>query len=70
MTRIIMGSGHGKGEKERWETHEHKTTAKSKALKGEMKKTGHSEERIKAIHKEASESSNPDRVYQYWGMKK
>ena len=35
----------------------------------QLKGCGHSNKRIKEIHKEAKNSSNPEYIYNYWGVK-
>jgi len=38
-------------------------------LNKKLKKCGYSDKRIEEIHKEAKNSSNPEYIYHYWGVK-
>ena len=35
----------------------------------QLEKAGHAKDKIKEIIKEAKESSNPEYIYHYWGVK-
>lgn len=42
---------------------------KKEEITNQLKKAGHSDIRITEIHEEAKQSSNPQFIYQYWGIK-